>query len=111
MSHGSRTPQAVSSPASCHHPWCDARFCTIPGQNEQFHRGILSSEGDGDVVGVEIVANDHADGTATGPLIDITFAVMSDAGVASHSAGLSPEAALRHAAAVIQAASLALASR
>lgn len=111
MSHGSRTQQAVSSPATCHHQWCDGQFCTHPGQDERFHRGILSSEGGSDIVGVEIVANDHSDGTSTGPLIDITFAVMTDAGVASHSAGLTPEAALRHAAAVVQAVSLALASR
>lgn len=111
MSHGSRTRQAMSSPATCHHPWCDNQFCTRPDLDERFHRGVLSSEGDTDIVGVEIVANDHADGTMTGPQIDITFAVVSDDGVLSHSAGLSPEAALRHAAAVVQAVGLALASR
>ena len=111
MPHGSRTPQAVSVPATCHHSWCDGQFCTSPDQGERFHRGIRSAEGSTDLVGVEIVANDHADGTSTGPQIDITFAVMSDDGVLSHSAGLSPDAALRHAAAVIQAVSLAFVSR
>jgi hypothetical protein len=111
MPHGSRNPQAVTLPAACHHSWCDRQFCTSPDQGERFHRGILSSEGGTEIVGVEVVANDHGDGTSTSPQVDITFARMSDGGVLSHSVGLSPEAALRHAAAVVQAVSLALAPR
>ncbi|MFI5938097.1 hypothetical protein [Actinoplanes sp. NPDC051494] len=109
-----RTDLAVSTPSTraCPHSWCAGIFCAISDNGERFHRGILSAESNSaETIGVDLVCNDYADGATSGPLIDVTFAVLSANGVAQHSVGLTPEAALRHAATLIRAASLALASR
>ncbi len=111
MSHGNDVAVIAPPSTPCTHSWCDGRSCAIADLGERFHRGILSAEGSStESVGVELVSNDFADGTTTGPLIDITFTNMADAGVAQYSASLTPEAALRHIAAVTRAVGLALAS-
>jgi hypothetical protein len=97
-------------PAPCRFKWCDGRYCADRNSDEQFHLARVSSEGSDDAVGVELVCNDFADGTTSGPLVDITFTDLAESGVSRHSAGLSPMAALRHAEAVIKAALAALAA-
>lgn len=112
MSHGTDVAVIFPPSTACVHPWCDGIFCATADNGERFHRGILSSEGSPtESIGVELVGNDFTDGTSTGPLIDVSFTNLADAGVAQHSVGLTPDAALRHAAAVTYAATVALSRR
>ncbi len=112
MSHGNDVAVIAPPSTPCIHSWCAGLYCATADNGERFHQAILSSEGGpSESIGVDLVRNDYADGTSTGPLVDITFTGMSELGIAQHSVGLTPEAALRHAAAVARAASLALANR
>jgi hypothetical protein len=112
MSHGIDVAVSLPPVRTCAHSWCAGLFCSASDNGERFHRGILSAEGDStEIIGVDLVCNDYADGTSTGPLIDITFADATEHGITRHSVGLTPDAALRHAAAVVRAALLALAVR
>ncbi|GAA0529093.1 hypothetical protein GCM10010172_07160 [Paractinoplanes ferrugineus] len=110
MADGSDTRGVKLQPtAVCRFGWCTGRFCLDRPEGELFHQAHITSSGDDDIVGVEIVRNDSADGGTTGTLVDITFADLDDGGVTRHSVSLSPTAALRHAEAVIKAALAALA--
>lgn len=93
---------------TCRYVWCAGQFCSIPGGREAFHYAKLDSAGIGETVGVELVSNDFADGGTTGPMVEITFADLALTGVSTHSASLSPVAALRHGEAVIRAALAAI---
>jgi hypothetical protein len=112
MSHASDATALPRDQNTCFHSWCKGQFCAVADLGERFHQGILSSEGDGgERFGVELVCSDFADSTTTGPQIDFTFTAIAETGVVQHSVRISPEAALRHAAAIARAASIALASR
>lgn len=97
---------------ACHFGWCDGKFCQIgPAGGERFHFSNFAAEAGGDdIVGVDLVLNEFADGTNSGPLVDITWSRLWAEGVTEQSALLTPQAALRHAAAVIRAAHAAIAS-
>lgn len=114
MLHGNDTAptvRAATRAPSCRHPWCPGLYCADSSTNEAFHYALFGAEGDTETVGVELICNDHADGTSTGPLVDITWSGQSVEGLVEFSASLTPEQALRHAAEVAKAAGLALASR
>lgn len=94
--------------AACRFSWCAGSFCSGSDLGEAFHYAKVSSVGTGEAVGVELVSNDFADGATTGPMVDITFTDIASSGVSTHSASLSPLAALRHGEAVIRAAVAAI---
>lgn len=104
----STVPTSASDARTCRFDWCSGLFCSDPADSESFHLARISSEGSDEVVGVELVCNDFADGTSSGPLVDITFTSVAGTAVAQHSASLSPVDAFRHGEAVIRAALAAL---
>ena len=112
MSHGNDVAVTAPPSAPCIYPWCHGLFCATADNGERFHRGLLSSEGGpSESLGVDLVCNDFADGTSTGPQVDITFTNRPEFGIAQHSIALEPLDALRHGSAVIRAALIALARR
>jgi hypothetical protein len=100
--------------ATCRFAWCAGRYCRTSAVGERFHFTNLATEESTDEtthVGVDLVCNDFVDATSTGPLVELTWAHMDADGVTERSAELTPQAALRYAAAITHAAQAAMATR